>query len=271
MIAPVRTQLQLEHLEREPRPTNVLHPSEICSDGWCPRAAYHKLISPNEKPPVSFRQHLIFEHGHSTHRRWQRWLGAAGRLAGYWVCLRCESKFYAQGRPLCPICNSPQVRYDELPLGDPLRMIHGNTDGLLYLDETLLEVKTIGPGTIRMLAPKLYEANTFEAGGHSVFDLDRAWNAIRRPFPSHVRQGTIYTWCARLRKEYAHVDKIAFLYEAKHNNDAKEFVVQYDERNIAPILDKALAIANAVHGRGPIPMCRRGATLCADCAALEAK
>jgi hypothetical protein len=267
--ARLRAHLHEERLKDDERANNVLHPSEICKDGWCPRAAYYKLVNPPERESISFKQMLIFEHGHSTHRRYQRWLGnGLGMLEGYWKCRRCRTRFYQAGVPTCPGCEGTDCRYDELPLGDPARLIGGRTDGLLFEDRALLEIKTVGEGTVRMASPLLLRACTHEFDGRQVVDLKRVWDGIRRPFAEHVRQATIYTYCVRLQKEHRDIDKIVFLYEWKATNDSKEFVVKYNESLIRPILIRAEEIAAAVNGKGAIPPCRNGENLCVECMKL---
>lgn len=267
----MRAQMHDQALKEEPRATDVLHPSEICKDFWCPRAAYWKLVSPPVRESISFNQRLVFENGHSAHRRHQRVLGeGCGDLEGYWNCRRCRTRFYQAGLPTCPTCESHDCLYDELPVGDPARLISGSTDGLLFKDRAILEIKTVGEGTVRMASPLLHRACTHDFDGRQVVDLKRMWDSIRRPFAAHVRQGTIYAYCVRLHKEHADVDKIVFLYEWKPTNALKEFVVKYNEALIRPILIRAEEIAAAVNGSGPVPPCRNGEAGCTECAKVVA-
>jgi hypothetical protein len=261
----MRAYLHDQDVAAEPRASDVLHPSEICKDGWCPRAAYHRLVLPPVRESVTFKQKLVFENGHSSHRRFQRWLGEDGALEGYWLCERCRTRFYHKGQPVCPECDGPWCRYEELPIADPARLIGGHTDGLLYEDDALLEIKTVGLGTVRYANPQLLRAHTHAFDGRQVIDYERVWDSIRRPFADHVRQGTIYTHCVRLMPEHRTVNKMVFLYEWKPTNDLKEFVVRYNESLIRPILVRAEQIAAAVRGEGPIPACRNGENLCTDC------
>lgn len=269
VTARIRAHLHEEALREDERATDVLHPSEICKDGWCPRASYYKLVNPPERESISFTQQLVFENGHSAHRRYQRWLGEGlGALEGYWKCRRCRTRFYQAGLPTCPTCETHDCMYDELPLGDPARMIGGRTDGLLFEDRAILEIKTVGEGTVRMASPLLLRACTHEFDGRQVIDLKRVWDGIRRPFAAHVRQATLYTYCVRLHKEHRDIDKLVFLYEWKPTTSVKEFVVKYNESTIRSILVHAEEIAVAVRGNGPIPPCRNGQDLCTDCMKL---
>ena len=268
MTSSLRSYLHEQELTAPARSTSVLHPSEICKDGWCPRAAYHKLVSPPVRESVTFKQRLVFENGHSSHRRFQRWLGGAGRLEGYWVCQMCDWRFYQRGNPTCGNCGAKRCAYDELPIADPARLIEGSTDGLLYEDDAVLEIKTVGLGTVRYASPQLLRSNTHTVDGRQIIDAERIWDSIRRPFADHVRQGSIYTHCLRLKPEHRSVNKIVFLYEWKATNDIKEFVVRFNEQLIRPVLIRAEQIAAAVNGRGQIPPCRNGENLCTECMKL---
>lgn len=269
VIAPVRQHLQEQALLEPPRTTNVLHPSEISQSGWCPRAAYYKILNPPAPEAVSFRQRSIFEYGHAAHERWQGYLAQMGELEGYWHCLVCASNFYWQGKPVCGVCHSTAVQYKELMLADPDLLIRGHTDGLLFRNNAILEVKTIGEGSVRYYAPQLVETHTHEINGAQVVDLKRLWDSIRRPFSSHLRQGMTYAYLARLRPRMTKVDKVVFLYESKMTQDVKEFVVAYNEALIEPTLAGARAVARAVRGEGPVPACREGDASCTACMALE--
>lgn len=261
----MRSYLHEQELTAPMRSTDVLHPSEICKDGWCPRAAYLKLVSPPTRESVTFKQRLVFENGHSSHRRFQRWLGNTGALEGYWICQMCDFRFYQKGVPRCGNCGAPRCAYDELPLEDPARLIEGSTDGLLYEDDAVLEIKTVGIGTVRYANPQLLRSNTYTVDGRQIIDYDRIWDSIRRPFADHVRQGSLYTHCLRLQPRYRTINKMVFLYEWKATNDIKEFVVRYNEALIRPVLIRAEQIAAAVDGRGQIPSCRDGENLCVEC------
>lgn len=269
VIAPVREYLQERALLEPPRATDVLHPSEISQAGWCPRAAYFKLLTPPDPEHISFRQRSIFEYGHAAHARWQGYLGDMGELEGFWRCQVCSRKFYHQGRPVCRGCNGTAATYLELALSDPELMISGHTDGLLFKKMAILEVKTVGEGTVRYYAPQLVDAHTHEVNGQQVVDLKRLWDSIRRPFSSHLRQGMTYAYLARRRQRAPKVDKVVYLYESKMTQDVKEFQVPYNQDVIEPILIGARSVAQAVRGEGPVPECRGGRQLCVACLALE--
>ena len=269
MIAPVREYRRERSLLEPPRPTDVLHPSEISQDGWCPRAAYFKLKSPPPPDYISPRMQNVFDYGHDVHEAIQADLADMGKLEGFWRCRTCGQKFYRQGRAVCRACNGTSCKYLELALSDPELMISGHTDGLLWQDKAIMEVKTVGEGTVRYYAPQLVAAHTYKVDGKDIVDLNGLWDSIRRPFGSHLRQGTIYTYLCRQRKRVDKPDKIVFVYESKMNQDRKEFLVKYNQTLIEPVLAGARAVANAMRGEGPIPGCRGGSQPCVACLALE--
>lgn len=270
MISRLRAQLHAKALaEIDDRSADELHPSEICKDGWCPRSAFLRLKYPPPRTPPTFTQQLKFENGHSAHHRYQGLLAAQGRFAGYWVCDRCEMRWHQYGLPTCPGCGRHDARYDEQPVEDARRMIGGRTDGVLFEDDALLEIKTVGLGSVRMLAPNLLIPHTYTVDGKQIIDEPRVWDSIRRPFSDHVRQGSLYVHCAHQTPSFQRIRKIVFLYEWKATNDVKEFTVTYNEQSIRKILDAAEQIAAAMRGQGPVPACRKGLVLCSACQELE--
>lgn len=250
------------------RDQGVLHPSEICKDDWCPRAAYLNLrrgVAKQETP--SFQLESIFEYGHDAHARWQRWLAQMGRLEGNWRCESCRGVFYARAPEHCQHCAGRYLTYQELPLRDiEGTMIAGRTDGFIPDREALIEVKTVGVGTVRMDNPKLLAAHTLDTDRGKVVDLNGLWDSIHRPFPSHLRQGQIYLYLAQAMGIKAR--KIAFIYDSKLTQGAKEFVVSFDPSLIAEILSSAAEVAAAIRGQGPAPACIRRDGVCTAC--LEA-
>lgn len=214
----------------------------------------------------SFQLEAIFEYGKDAHARWQRWLAEMRRLEGIWKCLGCGNRFYAYAPACCALCECPFLRYDELPLHDYSLMIAGRTDGFVPDREALIEVKTIGEGTVRRDNPKLLAAHTLQTDRGQVVDLKGLWNAIHRPFPTHLRQGQIYLHLAQAMGINAH--KIAFIYDSKLTQGAKEFVVSFDPSLIFEILSSAGEVAAAMRGQGPVPACIQRDAKCPAC--LEA-
>ena len=110
--------------------------------------------------------------------------------------------------------------YEEVTL-DAKRelLIAGHAD--CGFDDTLVEIKSIGLGTIRMDAPDLL-ARYHEGKADRP---DRALAGHHRPLKSHLVQGDIYL-------HLAHVlglpfTQIVYLYEFKANQLTKEFTIKY--------------------------------------------
>ena len=138
----------------------------------------------------------------------------------------------------CQFCRSPRLVYKELPLSRKQILIEGHADAAVHdLDgwDGLVEIKSIGIGTLRFEAPRLY--NLYE-DGQAFEDI---WWKISRPFNSHIRQGQLYLWMSWPRYE-----EIVFIYESKVHQQTKEFVVAYNKNLIAPLLETARAVTSAV-------------------------
>lgn len=242
----------------------ALHPSDISRRDWCPRANLARLRGGVAPQRTTFTREVVFAHGHQAHERWQRWMAQMALLEGRWICQYCGARFYANAPKWCD-CGSEDLKYDELVLEDPDRMIEGRTDGYIPSRNALVEIKTVGEGTIRFADPKLLERHQFETPGGIVTDLKGAWNDIHRPFTSHLRQGQLYLYLARRKGLKA--DRMVYIYESKLTQDAKEFVVSFDQSLIEPILVSAREVALAYHGLFPDPACRFPGA-CKDCEAL---
>jgi hypothetical protein len=243
--APTRLIGDIErHLMQRPvgdRSTTVLHPSEIIKRDWCKRASYfllqgHTKIA--EKP--NLRLQSIFDEGHAIHAKWQNWFQEMGVLHGKFKCDVCDKVTWGTSPEQCEHCFAPSSKlvYAEVTLRDDNLRIAGHTDGWVkgIGDDTLIEIKSIGPGTIRSEAPQLMA----EADG----DFMKAWNAIRRPFPSHILQGQVYL---ELMKRMGHdVNEIVFLYELKADQSYKEFKVKADFEIVEHVFEGAAKVVLAV-------------------------
>ena len=238
------------HLMARPagdRSTTVLHPSEIIKKDFCHRGSYFLLSGYTkiaEKP--NLRLQNIFDEGHAIHAKWQRWFQEMGVLYGRFSCISCGFSLFDLGPIECPNCGKPTMEYKEVTLYDDALRIKGHTDGWVKNigDDTLIEIKSIGPGTIRSSAPNLF----MDANG----DFMKAWNNVRRPFPEHILQGQVYL---ELMKRMGHsVDEIVFLYELKADQSFKEFSVKADFELVRHVFDKAESIVKAVEA-GIAPEC----------------
>lgn len=227
------------------RRTDVLHPSDMVSDDWCHRASYYHLKgkTPVATHATTLHKASIFEEGHGIHAKWQRWFRDMGTLYGKWYCIECEEYFWGGSD-----CHEGPLEYKEVPLFyEPLR-IHGHADGwLVNLGEPLmLEVKSIGVGTIRWESPGLLIENNN--------DIDKAFNAIKEPFTKHINQVQIYMKLAELLNYDNYPKEAVIIYENKANQKVKEFVVPKSDFSIAPLFEAAAKIVEAVKNNTP-PQC----------------
>jgi hypothetical protein len=244
------------------RSTTVLHPSEIIKRDWCKRASYFLLNGSTkvaEKPPL--RLQSIFDEGHYIHAKWQKYFQEMGVLHGKFKCLACDSTTWGTSPQECESCFAPSTKlvYDEVTLLDnPLR-IAGHTDGWIkgIGVDTLIEIKSVGPGTIRSEAPQLMQ----EANG----DFMAAWKLIKTPFGPHVLQGQVYL---ELMKRMGHdVNEITFIYELKADQSMREFPsIQADYELVSHVFEGAQKVVDAI-AEGVAPKCSNTpGGVCKQCA-----
>lgn len=246
-------------LSRAPgnRRTDVLHPSEIIKKDWCKRASYFLLKGhPKIQTNPNLRLQSIFDEGHAIHAKWQNWFYEMGNLHGKFKCLSCAEITWGTSPSNCEHCNHSDLEYAEVTLVDEDLRIAGHTDGWIkgIGEDCLIEIKSIGPGTIRSEAPELFEVGQ---------DFMAAWRNIKRPFNSHLRQGQMYL---ELMKRMGHeVNEIVFLYELKADQDYKEFSIKADYEIVRHIFDGAKSVVRAVED-GIVPPCNNnvGGT-CSQC------
>ncbi len=242
LLGPVERHL-LSRTTSSTRRTDVLHPSEMCSD-WCIRASWF-LLNGYDKPAetVPLRLASIFAEGHAIHGKWQQWLSEMDVLRGGWFCethgahwwgLRSDHK--VTGITVSDNADAfCKVSYDEVPVIDDQYRISGNADGWLTgLDgpEALLEIKSIGTGTLRSGGIPI------DKGG-----LAASFRSLNRPLNNHIRQATIYLWALKRMYEQGKIpdippNQILFLYECKEDQSAREYKVQYNEEYIEAVLEK---------------------------------
>jgi hypothetical protein len=237
---------------------DVIHPSEMCKGDWCPRATFFRLI---EAPALEddwapFTLENVWAEGHDIHDKWQNWLWEMGVLRGQWRCLACRNEWVATAPQFCPLCKASRdcLKYLEVPVTDEKYLMAGHADGDVDDDDTielcpLIEIKSIGMGTIRFDAPHLLSKYTRkvkddDGSEHTVFDMEALWRDLKRPFPSHVKQGMLYLHMSGRRE-------IIFIYENKFNQQVKEFRVRYQEEIVADLLDACLDIKYALETSKP--------------------
>lgn len=241
------------------RRTDVLHPSEMAGNDWCYRASYFQLLgaTPNETRKAGLKLMSIFEEGHSIHAKWQKWFQEMGTLYGKWYCHECEEAFWGGAD-----CHDGPLEYREVPLFyEPLR-ISGHSDGWLVNlgDPLMLEIKSVGVGTLRYECPELLADNGY--------DFDKTWKAITTPFMKHVTQVQIYMKLAELLGYDDIPQEAVLIYEAKPNQEYKEFVVHKSDFGISHLFEAAQMIVDSIKANTP-PACNLKADGCAKCKGLE--
>lgn len=254
------------------RRTDCLHPSEMIKSDWCHRAAAYGLTRPQPAAPSTrFTRENIFQEGHNTHAKWQRWLQEMGRLGGDWHCRACDQVFWDDATPTeCQHCAASElsIEYAEVPLNAPALMIGGKSDGYCPDDGCLIEVKTMGLGSLRFETPGVIEKHTVHADGRSGVDLTRLWRDFVRPLPAAWRQGQLYMYLANHFEDLP-VDHMIFIYDFKPTQETKSFRVAFDEAASEPVIEAAQVIADCVRA-GSLPPCNinysRG---CKKCRAYE--
>lgn len=243
--------------EPSPRRTDVLHPSEIIKADWCHRYAFYLLKggeSKKEKP--SLRLQNIFDEGHAIHAKWQDRFNEMGVLYGAWYCETDDAFTWGLSSE---VNNGPSVfEYREVPLKDESLRIHGHADGWIkgLGADCLIEIKSIGAGTLRFEAPDLL--------ADADYDLTRAWKNIRRPFRSHLLQGQMYLELAHRMFGEDAPKEIVFIYELKADQDYKEFTVKANYEIVERIFNAAKKVVDAVEADS-MPACNVSEDGCKQC------
>jgi len=255
------------HLMQRPkgdRRTDVLHPSEIIKPNWCKRGSFFLLKGyPKVAANPTLRLQVIFDEGHYIHAKWQRWFQEMGIIHGKFKCDVCDSVTWGTSPQECEVCQAPwsKLVYDEVTLIDDDLHIAGHTDGWVKdaQGDALIEIKSIGPGTIRAMAPQLMS----DADG----DFMKAWGQVRRPFGEHILQGQIYL--ELMRRMGNPVEQIVFLYELKADNSFKEFVVGRDYELVRHVFEAAEVLATQLEADAA-PKCNISASgSCDQCKAYK--
>ena len=246
------------------RDYTVLHPSDMIKKDWCKRGSYfllkgHERVA--EKP--NLRLQSIFDEGHAIHAKWQNWFQEMGVLHGKFRCLSCLEITWGTSPSECGKCGWKTLEYAEVTLVDEELRIAGHTDGWIkgIGDDCLIEIKSVGPGTIRSEAPNLM----MDADG----DFMKAWGNVRKPFGPHVLQGQLYL---ELMKRMGNdVNEIVFLYELKADQSYKEFSVKADYELVRHVFEGAKTVVDAVNAN-EVPDCsNQPGGVCKQCAPYKEK
>lgn len=237
----VRVQASLENANgQSKRDTLGLHPSEICKKDWCPRSSWYAIKGfPKPSETLTFGRLNIFAEGNAIHHKWQQWLRNAGVLRGLFKCNACGFTS-TEDFTNCE-CGSNSIRYAEVPIRNEEYNITGHADGIVEdaNGQLLIEIKSVGTGTIRFESPEL-----FVPYSKGEITIDELWNRIRKPFPSHLRQANMYMFCMGIHE-------LAFIYEWKPTQDVKEFNVRFQPEIIESILEGCKDVVSHLEGKRP--------------------
>ena len=231
------------------RDQSYIHPSDIIKAEWCAVAQYHAIkgnyVETRDK--ITLRLASIFAEGHTIHAKWQKWFKDMGVLYGKWYVPSTGEYVWSTSTGY----SLDDIVYNEVPLRSDKHMMRGHADGWIkgLGDDCLIEIKSIGTGTIRMEMPAMMAQYNN--------DIDVVWKNIRTPLRSHQLQGQVYLHLCHLMLEEGLLpsapDEIVFIYELKANQEYKEFVVKYNPEYTAEIFDKARDVAWAVENdREPV-------------------
>jgi hypothetical protein len=228
-----------------------IHPSDIIKSEWCALAQYHALKGnyAETRDKTTLRLQSIFDEGHYIHAKWQKYFTDMGVMYGAWQIGDVAQPTWDVSKNLVGV---RKLKYLEVPLRSDKHKIKGHADGWIrgIGDDCLIEIKSIGTGTIRMEMPALMAQYDN--------DIDLVWKNIRTPLRSHQLQGQVYLHLCHLMVEEGLLnsapDEIVFIYELKANQEYKEFVVQYNPEYTAEIFEKALDVSWAVDNDRP-PLC----------------
>lgn len=241
----------IRQMNQEGRRQDVIHPSEVAKKTWCPRALYYRISGvKTDIVPRKLAFEIAFETGHDAHRKWQDWFWEMGTLKGVFGCLNCDLHWWDQSPITCIRCEVGKelLYYAEVPVSNPEHLLYGSADGDIVRADggsVLIEIKTIGTGTVRIEMPRLMERYTYhhvdeDGDVRTGVDWYGLWSGIRRPFPAHVRQGMIYCFC------YGR-DEIVYIYDPKFITAyPKEFELKFRKDLIADTLDDCLVVKNAL-------------------------
>jgi hypothetical protein len=238
-------------VDKAERRQDVIHPSEMCKDDWCPRQTFLRIDSVRKGIEIpatkdhAFQMQTIFQEGHDVHNKFQTWLAEMGRMHGKWTNTHTGQTLFDHTLSAEDFATG-QWRYRELPLNAEEKfLISGHGDGAVIDLAALIEVKTIGMGTLRMEEPAwLNQYLVTTEDGKTLYDLDKAWKDLRRPLNTHIKQTNIYGVLAK--EEGLNVDKVIFIYEYKANQGVKEFVVKLNPALVQDLFDTALDIKHAL-------------------------
>jgi hypothetical protein len=180
------------------RRADLMHPSDMAHADWCPRAEYYKLTGvPMPEERFNLVRENIFDEGYEIQFKWQRRMRATHRLYGQWLCELCGENVTGLEPDFigCRNSHGHMWKYNEVPLLSHTLMVGGSADGAI--DDYLVEIKSVGLGTMRIEAPKLlakHYVHTTE--GNNLYDLDSVWRELKRHSGAVVPVAGTRAWAA---------------------------------------------------------------------------
>lgn len=258
---------------------NLLHVSDLTKNIWCPRMLYYRMNGVRPEQEARFFQlQNILDHGSTAHLKYQARWRDMGVLWGRWKCMSCHKSWLGEV-PIegCIRCGVPLtcVEYMEVPLAAPELLLVGNSDAEVRDPDgnVLVEIKTVAEGTFRVDVPKLlgeYTGTIINEQGkpEKRVDIVQLWKDLRRPVPSHMRQGETYVELRKRMKDEPPIDGIVYWYESKHSQGLKEFFLEPNPSVAKQVLDRAADVTFAIKRKIP-PRCPEGRDGCKLCQSYE--
>jgi hypothetical protein len=260
-----------------------IHPSEMAKADWCPRSTYYRICTGKEHSgSFSFVMENIFDEGHDIEAKWQERMRQTKKLWGSWECMICKQWSHGCWEPesmagRCLVGGIMHIwQYKEVRLRDTESLIWGQEDGGIWARDDyrlenppyMVEIKSIGAGTLRMDAPDLLKKHYAETvSGGMMYDYESIWRDLNRPLLAHVKQANVYLWLAR--QMGLPFTSVRFLYEFKFNQQVKEFAITLSDDIIQPLLTKAAEVRYALGKVNDPPECP--ANGCKHCEPYEEK
>lgn len=185
---------------------------------------------------ASAQMERIFDNGHFTHLRWERYLEATGCLKGRWKCKNFSAhpnmpRVYGLDqklgvfRPEKCECGSTQFDYVEVGLSDPETWWAGHVDAILDLRRWPTPIPDL--------------KSDADEDTHIIVDFKTInpflYGRLEKPKPEHCTQMQIYLYLAGLKMG-------KFLYENKGDQGVKEFPVELDDIVINVKKEEALRL-----------------------------
>ena len=177
----------------------------------------------------SFTLENVFNEGNMIHNKWQNWMASTGKLWGDWRCSRCAAYVKDSLKPndvLVGYCTGVSRvdlsgnttdfphswQYKEVTLRSTSLPVSGHADGALTEHNILVELKSLGVGSLRFEAPNLLKEHTHETkSGKYVLDIDGLCKEFHSPLSGLIRQGNIYLWLCQ--ENGLPFDRISIVFE----------------------------------------------------------